>query len=237
MLGLLLAGESIPVADFFVYPLTLRQIIRLGDRYGNYLSRLAFSSKDVEIEGTNLQEIPAPLLLALMAKDDKNFLQELIDALELVTREKVSFDGELFQIKNTYITDGVWKSIRSVVLKQNLIDESKLQKKEKEFNPASAEVEKQREAFEKKRARAKAAKSEIDPNLQLLSSINNFCSKSPNLNLISVWDLSLFSFWHQYDALIHSDSSDKATQALFAGADPKKIKATHWAQHSLIKEE
>lgn len=239
MIGLLSIGSPVPVANFFIHPFTLKQVIEMGEEYYKVISPLLLSEEDLAIP--ELGEVSFVKLLALKSVYDKNFKMLLTGSLELVTKEKVVFDGEYYIIKETFMTTDLWSRLRGIVLEQNVLDEKNLRKKETEedFNPGNEKAQEMREKFKKSREKIEKIKKKkgSEQGNYLIDAINNFCAKSPNTNILQVQEFTLFMFWTQYSALIGSDTYDKQTQAIFAGADPKKMKAPHWAEQKIKKEE
>lgn len=239
MIGLLSIGKPVPVGNFFIHPFKISEVIELGAEYYKIISPLLISEEDLRIP--ELEEVGFVQLLALKSVYDKEFKEMFLHSLSKVTREEVVFDGEYYVINKTYITGELWQKIRETILEQNVLDEKALRKKdaEEDFNAGNEKALEMREKFKKNREKIEKIKKKksSEQNNYLIDAINNFCAKSPNTNIIQVQEFTLFMFWSQYSALIGTDTYDKQTQAIFAGADPKKMKAPHWAEQKIKKEE
>jgi len=239
MTGHLALGLPIPVKNFFIHPFTVAEVVGLEDKYYLILSPLLVLREDLETEG--LESLSFVQLLALNSVHSEKFKKQLIASLSLVTKEKVSFDGEYYVINGSSLTGETWGKIREIVVEQNVLDEKSLRKKqaEEEFNPGNEKAKEMQAKIEKTRKAVNKAKSKKsdDKSSYLGDALNNFCSKSPNINLLEIRKYTLFMFWNQYGALINTDRYEKETQAIFAGADAKKMKAPHWASQKMKKEE
>jgi hypothetical protein len=238
MIGRLSIGSPIPVENFFIYPFKIKEVIELEDEYYKIISPLLISEEDLKMP--ELEEVSFAKLIALKSYYDKDFKRMMLKSLSRVTKTEVKFDSEYYVINNTYLTGETWNKIRETILEQNVLDEKSLKKKDGEdFNPGNEKAEEMREKFKKNREKIEKIKKKksSEQNNYLIDAINNFCAKSPNTNLIQVQEFTLFMFWSQYSALIGTDTYDKQTQAIFAGADPKKMKAPHWAEQKIKKEE
>ena len=112
---------------------------------------------------------------------------------------------------------------------ENFIDIKSLE--EEDENSSKKENSKLKE-IKKKIAENKKIiqKYKKQQNSELIFLVNAVASKSQNLNILNIWELTLYQFKNQLDQLIRNENYDINIQSILAGADSKKIKLVHWTE-------
>lgn len=247
----LLAGEKIYIGDISIEPLKLRDIAKVG--YNKYMNSLGIMLQEFEslldiskIPEDYLKEIKnnmSPLDLIFESKNHVLILS-LIDSLKFLFKaDKITYrenDGVvlLYEIPLTeeekLIEDIEIKYNEKYINKDNysyIVDVLKLQNglmqvEEKKYNPAD---EKAREIMEKiKRGQEIAKKNKKkDGDLDLQDIISAVAGKSNNLNILDIWDLTVYQLYDHFQRLEMVDGYGISMNAMMHGADIKNVK--HWS--------
>lgn len=231
-----LANEPIEIINIGkVYPLTLREIARIGEnKYYQYLNILGIDpeqylkeTKEQDEILKNLSSFDILMMYCLyndsLTLDIKNMI---LEAIRLFFKEEVSFTlmetNPLFYFgeiqDGRFITRENYENIKDIILKQNCYKK----KKEEEFKPAN-------EAATKLVEKIKAMRNKRpETNLTLFDLISVLAANSNNLNILTVWELSMFQFNDQFNRMQMIEDFEININSLLHGADSKKINLKHY---------
>lgn len=223
----LLAGNPVKVDFFYIHPWKLRDIVNPELRYYEHLFLFFVHKEDLGypeelIEGYDILE-----LIRARAVIGEAFEKQVLDALKAFTHEDFILQEEEFRLGDNILRPQHWEQIKNILAEENFID---LEKKEDDFNPANKRAAEFRKRIEETRKLVSKYKKKNEVSLGFL--VNRLCAKSQNINLITVWDFTLYQFKQQLDALIVNESYDFNMMALANGnLDPKKHKIVHWTEN------
>jgi hypothetical protein len=227
----LLAGLPIPIEGVgLIYIPTLKEVISMGEsRYHECLSGLLFSKNNIEglqeQEGSNLE-----WLLAYTVHD-KRFGESVFDGFKLIFKEEAhlgQYNKNVFfylgDIHEGRIIDSVkFEQIQHVLKKANFI------KDEPEYKPANDLAKKMIEMI-KKNAKGRPKPKET---MNLHSIINGLAWKSPSINLLNIFDLTVYQLYQGFYTTDNIDNYHHTLTGIYAGTvDGKNIKLSdlHWAK-------
>jgi len=208
----LLKGSSYFVDGIEIKPFTIGEIVEIG--YEKYYQLLNIFILDVEDILNNIpKELNDITVFDLFLKSGSQELFEaLINAISLFLRVENSnefgIDNEYNIIINKYkINNSNWSQICDIIQMQNCI------KKEKEsYNPANEEAKKIIE-------RIKALKKEnpIKESITLSSMISGVSWKSNNINILNIWDLTIYQLYDALNRLNLIDNYQFTLSGIYAG--------------------
>jgi hypothetical protein len=222
-----------------VYPLTLREIDIIGfDKYNEYISALCVSSEDIkELYGMQ-EEVTTFQFIILNCKFSKTeeYKSFIINALQCFLREPIHFNElGFFYLREfddgRFINEDVFEQIQEVIMKQNMV-----YKKKEEYNPGNERAKKFIEALKKK----KKNKPKIPQDYDILSIVSGLAWKSPNINILNVWELTIYQLYDGYYRLELINNYDNTMHGLYAGTvdkDSVDLKKLSWIKKIVNKEE
>jgi hypothetical protein len=230
----LLAGDPIQVGNVCkVHPLKLREIKDIGeDVYNQNLFFITLNKEKLKDNEIFNQEILTQLsdyeLFILLYVQDPYFQQSITHFFNLIFKEpQISLHQEGFFYlgdisEKRWITEDIFNQITQIIKKQNL-----LQEEEKQFRPAN---DKARELIEKrKKIMQKLQKQNKQDGLKLSDIVSIVSSYSPDINILNVWDLTVYQLYNAYIRLLVKDSFEREFAQYLQGADPQKLNLKHWA--------
>lgn len=237
----LLRGKPISVDGLFqVYPATLEEISEITEEMYNYYSHMILLDKGKLMKSLGisnsleLEKISGYELIRSYAHKDIDFRRLYLEAISFFIHEKVFFDEvslEIYVVKdsvNFILTEKHVNQIKQIVKKQNFLSD----KEEKELNPAN---EKAAELIEKmKQVKAKLAKQKEDETLSLSDIIQIVACYSQDINILNVWDLTVYQLYVAYIRLIMWDDYH-SKNILLPHVDSKNLDMKHWATKLNIK--
>jgi hypothetical protein len=98
-------------------------------------------------------------------------------------------------------------------------------------NPVDAEtkalMEHMQKLKEKVENKKKKAKENEDGDIDIADIISAVSSKSPSLNKLNIWKLTIYQLYDEYSRLELIDNYDFSIRAMMAGAE--KVELTHWS--------
>jgi hypothetical protein len=226
-----------------VHPLTLSEIEAMGEHQYYSLINILSISKDTIMNmypfSSDELEIFKPLsVFEVMVGflDSNNMLRDLVlGSLSLFLQEKVLFDIEnkIHVFKNSTlikIDEITFKEIRKIVLKQNFMDADT---DKKELNP---ENDKAKELIEKmKQVKEKIQKQNNDEGLNLSDIISIVANYSKDINILSVWNLTVYQLYESYIRISMWDKyhNDYIHLPYMDENDRKELNKNHW--HNKVK--
>jgi len=220
----LLAGQPIDIGIGKIHPLTLREIMNIGEiTYNQYLSILLFNKTLLQQE--ELKQLSDFEVFSVYCFYNESFRNLSFKALELFFKETplITKEGVVFFDKQRVFNESAFNQMRLVLKKQNYLkDES-----EKEFKPAN---DKARELQEKlKQIKSKIKEQNKNDGLNLSDIISIVSAYLPNVNIFNVWDLTVYQLYELYIRLIMKDKYESEFAIYLQGEDPKKLDLKHWA--------
>ena len=207
-----------------IKPFILKEIVDIG--YIKYQQLMNIFVVEV---GDILKEIPEELknvtVFDLFTKSGiKELLEPFLDSMCVFLRtEKFSFDKETnFLVDGKIIDNDKWLKICKIVKMQNCVEK----RVEEEYNPANEEA---RKIIEK----IKALKKEHPrkESITFTSMISGISWKSNNVNIIDVWNLTIYQLYDALNRLNLIDNYQFTLSGIYAGTlDGKKIdlKELNW---------
>lgn len=226
---ILLSGMPVIVEGIIIKPYTLREIVQMGyAQYLKYLGIFLLCLDDIfedEIPPKFQELKPFDILLN---SGPTSLFEEFIASIRFMTRmESVEYD---LRTQLVYVGDGVidrnnWDSICQIVQWANYIKSNPRE----EYHPANQEAAE----FIKKVKRLKKKKPPKKEISNLASIVSGLVWKSSNINLLNVWDLTMYQLFdglHRHQLI---DNYHHLLTGIYSGSiDPKNINVEqeHWAK-------
>lgn len=233
----LLSGEPIEIESVgFLYPLTLKQISKMGlTNYYKFLNALCFRLEDLDLDVTKENnDISQYEIIVSNSMRNSSYRDFILMSLALFFNENVYFycDDILAFFYIGSLTEGriidklKYEKIKHILELQNNIKDNE---KEENSNPDDDRV---KEALEKlKKAKEKVNKAKRNNNedyLTLSDLVSILSANGNNLNIINVWDLNMYQFNNQFTRMQMIEEYDINIRSILAGADKKDIELKHW---------
>ena len=237
----LLAGMTIDINNLGVLtPLKLKEITNIGEsNYNELLSVLLIDKSN--IEGLNDQEICNLELLMVYSYQNIEFREKVLKSLKLFLgneffmsneglfycRKLISDNYGLFVYKNLVLDKDPFDDFQYVLKKANHIEN----KKEDEIIPGN---ERARKFMEKLKLSKQNIKKPETMNLH--SIISGIAWKSNNINIINIFDLTIYQLYDAYHRLENIDNYHYTLSGLYAGTvDGKNINLSKITWTNIIK--
>lgn len=233
----LLKGMPIEVESFKVYPLTLEEIVNMGeDKYNLYLQSLMITKSNIDKEFINqelydeflkMDDFEFLLILMLQNEEIHNII---LTSLSLFLKENVNFDVEngLFvqrEYDSFIISNDIYNQIKETICLQNYINKD-VKKEEEEFNPYD---DKARELIEKRNKFKKMLQERnAEDGLNLSDIVSIVASHSPTINFLNVWDLTIYHLYTIYVRMAMKDQYETQIYLLPHSSDNKSSEFKHW---------
>lgn len=194
---------------------TLRDIYRIG--YEVYQRYLSIALMDVKtylftigqeklFEQLSFQERQQINLFELLTANEQT-RSLLLNALNFFFKETIasSPDGQSFIVQNNnkdigVITKDSYAYIFDVICQRNCV-KSKQDNISKVKNKKAQEIMKKISLMKSKRAKQAAA----DPNMELGNIISAVANKSLSLNILNIWDLTVYQLWDCFSRLTNNN--------------------------------
>lgn len=226
----LLYGEHIEFENNKIYPLTLKEIKDFSfEKYNKFLSLTSFTKNEIMEMLKTVEEISLYdfILISVVSDKSEELLKLMLGFLTLILKEEVMFSQD-----GCYITDSGFKlnhenfhTFINIIRDQNGIKEREdkiLTKKERDYK------EMVREAREKHKEYIKHIGNANDTDL--LDLISALSSKHPSLNLLNIWELTVYQLIDQFKRLNMIDDYSVGIDSLLAGASKKDVQLIHWSK-------
>lgn len=230
----LIAGLPIKIDFFTIYPWKLREIIDSDNEYYQKLFIFFLRKEDLnfsEEELLQLKDYDVFDLIRVKAIWGIGFQEQILTSLKAFTHEDFTFINGSFMLGDNKLRAEHWNKIKAILAEENYIDLQAMGQTEEEYNFANKKAEEFRKRAAETKRLVNQYKKKKDVTLGFL--INRFCAKSPNLNLLTIWDLTFFQFKQQFEALLSIENYDFNMTALLSGSiDPKKQKIVHWTENN-----
>jgi len=221
----LLKGSSFFVDEIEIKPFTIGEIVEIG--YEKYLINLNIFILEVN---DFILEIPEEykeinIFDLLLNSGQKELLEVFLNGIDFFLKPKqMNVSNNEIIIDNKKINRNNWDDIRQIIKTQNRVKKNE----KEEYNPANEEA---RRIIE----RIKALKKE-NPQKELVtlsSIISGVAYKSNNINILNIWNLTIFQLYDALDRLSLIDNYKFTLSGIYAGTvDGKKInmKDINWVK-------
>jgi len=230
----LLAGLPFEVKDIcIIKPLTLKQIITIGwEQYNLYLSNLIAEVSDYNITDLDLSQYTYwDILMSSMCYSGKENQEMIIKAISIFLGKGIFFDKKtclFYTDEGKQIDKNIFDEIRQILRWQNCVKENR-QIEEKYADDRARQLA---EKFKKYREKFKSKKDENA--ITLKNMISGISARHPSINLLNIWDLTLYQLYDQLSRLNLVDNYNFSFFLLPYSEDAgKNIK--HWTTN--IKED
>lgn len=239
----LLKGEPVEIVNgLYSYPLLLSEIVDIGEgTYNSYVSSITLNKTSI-LNKLEDNIIPQKELEEIHSLNDLEFLiyisfyspelfQNFIDALKIFLKSDVevlkdtgiviSNDKEQFLLDNE-----LFLKIREVVAKQNYVQ----YKEENRYKPANVKAKALLEKMNKIKAKIKNKNKEEGLSLKTIISIVS--TYSNDVNIMSVWNLTVYQLYECYIRIIVWDTYHNQYMLLPHINDESKqeVFENHWAK-------
>lgn len=234
----LLVGKPIDIPVGKVYPLTINDIVEIGDnKYNQYLNLLLFDVNDIEINENQLKEMGIDKLttyqfLLLQAYNSEEFKELITEVLKCFLRETVEFDHEyfLFKIKKdqnefAYIDLNTFDLIKKILIKQNYLKEL-----EEEENIVFGNELAKKWYYDLKKKERTQLKPKSNVDLQSIISAVMWRTSKP---IDEILKMTIYQLYDGFYRLSLIDSCNNLAQGIYHGIiDQKSIKDNdlNWAK-------
>lgn len=236
----LLKGDPIEVVkDLYVYPLKLKEIAEIGEEEYNSLLSTIMLNKSIlsKLEGN---DVPKSEIEKLYELNDLEFIlcislyfphffQKFIQGLAIFLKSNIEVtpDMDVIVINEDkykfHLDNQLFLSIKQVIAKQNYIKHQN----ETSYKPANAKAQALLEKMNKIKENIQSKNKEEGLSLKtVISIVSNY---SENLNMFSIWDLTVYQLYESYSRLILWDNYHSQYMHL-PHMDESGIKnLKHWA--------
>lgn len=232
--GLLLAGKAITTSNGIkIHPLTLGQIIEIGmNNYSYYMSMIQMKDEilkfllkiDSEEELEKISNEKLKNLIVLITSSEE-IGRDLLYFLQSIVRERV-----ILHEYNLYVVDEDEKNIR--LIDENIYSEISDILELQNCSKTVEEVEEYEDdpeirAFTEKANRLnkiidQANNNDSDATLDDL--ISSLSVANVGLNVLNIWDLTLYQFYNQLKRYGAKTNADLSIKSMLAGANDVEIK-------------
>lgn len=239
----LLKGEPVEIVNgLYSYPLLLSEIVDIGEgTYNSYVSSITLNKTSI-LNKLEDNIIPQKELEEIHSLNDLEFLiyisfyspelfQNFIDALKIFLKSDVEVLKDtgivILNDKEQFLLDNeLFLKIREVVAKQNYIQ----YKEENRYKPANAKAKALLEKMNKIKAKIKNKNKEEGLSLKTIISIVS--TYSNDVNIMSVWNLTVYQLYECYIRIIVWDTYHNQYMLLPHINDESKqeVFESHWAK-------
>jgi hypothetical protein len=233
-----LKGSPIQIRDGLkIYPLTLGEIADLGlGNYYNYIQSLTIDKSMInKLDGivpkSEIEEVykynELEFILYLCSKDTSIFYF-FLESMKIFLRSEIGlFQDVGFVITNNeaeiILDNDLFLEIKKVIIKQNFLKDDD----SSNFKPANSKA---KELMEKlKKAKEKIQKQNNEEGLNLKDIISIVSNYSNDLNILTIWNLTVYQLYEAYLRLIVWDEYHNKYTLLPHTTDSQSLDLKHWA--------
>ena len=241
----LLRNKSTTVNEIInVYPLTIGEIEDIGEEdYRMYLNCLLIDKNSLNSEGLSREEkkefnkiTPLDTLL-LYCHQDLEFRRITEESFLIFTKEEVEYSINdehpigcfYFYVEGNKILldNNLFNEFRTILMKQNYLQD---QQSSSGFKPANNKATELMERMNK--IKEKLNKQNKEESLPLSEIVSIVSAYSNDVNILTVWDLTIFQLYELYARLLLWDSyhNDYIHLPHMEKEDQEKISKNHWAK-------
>jgi len=222
----ILHGLPIDLGVLQVHPLTCHEICMMGQpQYNQYLSLLLFTDSTIQLQGMTMGEYETALLYS---HADAEFRRTYAKALSTFIKEPLVYDEDGFYYvgdmsEGRVITKPVLEKLIAIVKKQNLLKDAEAERAYKPVNDRARQLMDQIRSI-----KAKIHRHNKEQGLDLSDIISIVSSYAGNLNILSVWNLTVYQLYMTYIRLIMKDNYEANLYLLPHQAKPQSVELQHW---------
>jgi uncharacterized protein (UPF0147 family) len=234
----LLKGSHIDIGICKVYPLTLDEIVdEIGEiQYNQLLSVLMLDKSTLNPkvaitpqEKEDFKKLTSYNVLAIHSYHDDTMREMITSAFSIFLKENVSYhkDGYFYigdKINSRKISSEGFELIKKILIKQNYLENSQ---KDTSYKPAN---DRAKQLLEKiKAAKEKLQKQNKEEGLHLSDVISIVSTYSNDINILSVWNLTIYQLYESYLRIIMWDEYHNNLLLLPHVSDNNSVNMKHWA--------
>ncbi|MEH7346010.1 hypothetical protein V7122_19390 [Bacillus sp. JJ1532] len=226
-----LKGDPIEIANGLkVYPATLAEIAEVGElTYNSFISVISITKDTLNFNNKDELHFNSDLEFILyLIRNYYEVFELFTKALNLFLRSEIEYREDLGIIvqsgENQFILDDfLFSQIKEIVRKQNFLKDSE----NSDFKPANSKAMALLEKFNK--AKEKIQKQNTEEGLSLKDIISIVATYSNDINIKTVWDLTVSQLYESYLRLIIWDDYQNKQRLLPHISDPQSLDLKHWA--------
>lgn len=226
----LMSKYPVQVGEFNVHPVILEDILKLGEEtYNQYLGLISISKAQLTQYTTDkdIKKLSVYKLVLLWCLEYESFHQSIVDCLSFFLKEVIVIDKDGIAIKRNdrllYMNEDIYSTIVSVVKTQNFISNDEVSS----YKPATTKAKQLLEKMQKAKERAKKEKAEESVTLSDVISI--VACYSNDINILNVWDLTVYQLYTVYLRLLIWDDYQTKQNMIPHVTDVKALDIKHWS--------
>lgn len=237
--GLLLSGKPMKTSNgISIYPLTLGEIMELGMvNYSYLISFLTLKDEMLkalyQLQDDMLEEMKKEKLKLLISiiLSDEDMGMKLLYFISNITKRRVLIEDETIFIVEEIKEDGEKKEIKIPFTNKDyeeIIDILELQNCSKTVEEIEEyEDDPEIRAFIEKKNRLNKIIDEAsnkDEDVTLEDLVSSLAVANAGLNILNIWDLTLYQFYNQLKRYNAKVNADMAIRSMLAGASDVELK-------------
>jgi hypothetical protein len=229
----LLKGNPIKINNVgIIYPVKISDIVDITiEMYNQHLNILCIESEDIK-KLFNFEDMKTYEFIYLNCVQSDEYKNVVIEALSFFFKEKKIDFKELYGFylgdikENRLIGLENFEEIKYIIKKLNcLVSEEE----EDKYNPVNDRAKRILEKLKKdKEIREKIKQNSESDSLNLFDLISILAAYGNNINIINVWDLTIFQFNNQFNRMKILKEYEVNIQILMNTTEPNKVKYQHW---------
>ena len=237
--GLLLSGKPIKTSNGInIYPLTLGEIMELGmANYSYFISFLTLKDEMLkalfQVQDDMLEEMKQDklqLLISIILADESMGIK-LLYFISALTKQRVLIEDDTIVIVEEIEEDEQKKEIKRPITNEvyeEIIDILDLQNCSKTVEEVEEyEDDPEIRAFIEKKNRLNKIIEEAsnkDGDITLEDLVSSLAVANAGLNILNIWDLTLYQFYNQLKRYNAKVNADMAIRSMLAGASDVELK-------------
>lgn len=227
----LLSGMPINVGNFSVRPLTLREILDIGeDVYSELLSAVMADKTSLKSDVDLDESVTNYMIVYTLALQDEVYRRLVLNSLALFLSEEIFMDSygfySLRDQESVYMTSDEFMKIQEIIKIQNYLGESE---EDSGYKPANDKAKEYAEKLAKLRGEM-VEDNNKEEGLRLGDLVSIVSVYSYDINILSVWSLTIYQLHECYIRLIVRDDYDKHYMHLPYVEDEDRDKVEHWSR-------
>jgi len=221
---LLLSGLPIELEMGILYPLKLKDIVKLGYiKYNYYISLLLIDKSQLQNNDIDINDITNFDIVFQSCVMDEKFRKSYFEMLELFFKETVQLGNGFFYFSELNEKKIIYKDNFNEIIRLLKEINSMKNKEENEFNPANDKAKEIADRMKKAREKINKVKAKSGEDLSLSDLISAFAFYNKNTDLNSIFEMTIYQFNNQFQRMQLVNNYEISVQSLLHGADPKKV--------------
>ena len=218
----LLFGDPIPFERSFVYPLTIKQIKKIGiSDFYSILYLIMSDQSDLSIFSEEPIREFAIFFSNIIFNPNDLFVSKIVLVLESMFKEEVCISDDSISIgKETAINVDNYMRFVEIIKKQYCLKKQKQiiakNSKQQEYLRRLAEMRKKYENFIKEE--------------DISDYISSVCAKDNKVDYVTIQDWTIYQLFNRYKRLNRIDEFFISIDQLLAGASKDEVKVVHWSK-------